>query len=70
MKWIADIRSGCCAVYFAEKKHNCLSGITDESVFYRRGTYDTANSVWNLPKRHEVTAKVIAAIYNFFKIER
>jgi hypothetical protein len=68
-KWIADIRSGCCAVYFSEIRANCIMDYEDLHIFYKHGSYDSKQSCWNLPKIYEYQARFIAWLFNVIKIK-
>jgi len=68
-KWIADIRSGCCAVYFSEIRANCINDYEDLHIFFRIGSYNKKHSCWNLPKIYEYQARFIACLFNILKIK-
>lgn len=62
-KWIADIRVGCCLVYFAEKQVNCVDDA--EYIFYRGGKFWLGK--WKVKKIYEYQARFLAWILNTLK---
>jgi len=54
-----DERIGCVAVYEANEKLNCLSGIRDRAKVYYYGSGKWKNGAWRVPKRILRKAKKI-----------
>jgi len=62
--WVADVRSGCVAVYLGPKE-NCLDGMSRDPrcVFFRSGEYKD-EGYWNLDVQYIIEAEALAATLN------
>ena len=65
--FIYDVRVGCVAVYQAPKR-NCLEGIGNAAIYYRRGTWD--EEAWDMPIEYLNEAKMVCQALNTWKMIR
>jgi hypothetical protein len=63
MKWICDVRTGCLAVYKADKKVNCIGDRPDNTILYFNGFWD--GNHWEIQSWKISVARAITAILNF-----
>ena len=66
-RWICDIRTGCVAVYYANKPTTCLSGAREWAKYYRHG-YMVAGG-WENKKIDEIIGNIYAFVLNILNIK-
>jgi hypothetical protein len=62
-KWIADLRSGCCAVYPKDREldTNGCHSYDPRNIFYSSKDSEFNGSHWNMCKETQANAKLFAA---------